>query len=52
MIKNKDKTFDFQKYKTIRSCRREIYNGMITLIYVLEEPRNLKDEIDKFNGSA
>ena len=47
-IKNKDKTYDFQKFKTIRSFGREIYSGIITLHDVLEEQINLKDEIDNF----
>ena len=47
MIK-KDKTYDFQKFKTIRSSGREIYSGIIKLDDALEKQINLKDEIDKF----
>ena len=33
----RSKTYDFQKFKTVRSCGREIYNGVITLNDVLQE---------------
>ena len=42
-------TYDLQKFKTIRSVRREIYSGIITLndyIFTFEEQINLKDEIE------
>ena len=50
--KEKDKTYDFKKFKTIRSFGREIYNGIITLNNAYEEQINLKSEIDKFKEST
>ena len=45
--KKKDKTFDFQKFQTIKFFRRENFSGIITPDDALEEQSNLKDEIDK-----
>ena len=44
--KKKDKIYDFQRFKTIRSFGRKIYNDDLLLENVLEELVNLKDEID------
>ena len=41
--------YDFQKFKTIISFGREIYNSVITLNDAFEEQINLKNEIDNFN---
>ena len=46
--KKMDKTYDFQKFKTIRSLGREMYSGIRTLNDAFEEQINLKDTIDKF----
>ena len=43
-----DKTYDFQKFKTIKPFGREIDNDQLTLEDVLEDRINLKNEIDKF----
>ena len=40
--KRKSKTCDFQKFKTMRSFGREIYNGAITLNDTFEEQIYLK----------
>ena len=40
----KDKIYDFQKVKTIRSSEREIYSGIIALNDASEEQINLKDQ--------
>ena len=45
--KKKDKTFDFQKFKTRKFFGRENFSGIITPDDALEEQINLKDEIDK-----
>ena len=47
-----NKTYDFQKFKTIRSFGREIYCIILTLDHAIEEQINLKGEIDKFKESA
>ena len=44
-----------QKFKTIRSARREIYSGIITrndYIFTFEEQVNLKDEIESQTKKA
>ena len=46
--KKKDKTFDFEKTKTIKSFARGIYSGNLTLDDPLEEQINSKDEFHKF----
>ena len=43
---------DFQKFKKIRSSRREIYNAIITLSDAFEEQIKLKDEINKYKKST
>ena len=46
--KKKDQTYDFQKFKTIRSFGREIYNNDLSLDDALERKIRLKDDIDFF----
>ena len=48
--KKKDKIYDFQKFKTIRSCQREIYNNNSS-VDALEQQIRLKDDIDIFKES-
>ena len=48
----KDKTCDFQKFKTIRSSGRETYSGILTLHDALQEKINVKDAIDKYKEST
>ena len=48
----KDKTFDFQNFKTIRSSRREIYNNYLSLDDAIEQQIRLKYDIDIFKESA
>ena len=50
--KEKDKTYHFQKFKTINSFGREIYNGEIILEDALEEQINLKNAMDKLKEST
>ena len=50
--KKKNKTYDFQKFKTIRSFGREIYNNGLSLDDALEQQIRLKDDIDIFKESA
>ena len=50
--KKKDKTYVFQKFKTIRSFEREIYNNHLSLDDALELQIRLKDDIDIFKESA
>ena len=50
--KKKNKTYDFQKFKTIRSFGREIYNNDLSLDDALEQQIRLKDDIDIFKESA
>ena len=49
--KKKDKIYDFQKFKTIRSCQREIYNNNLS-VDALEQQIKLKDDIDIFKEST
>ena len=51
MIRKKNKTHDFQKFKTRRSFRREFYDDKHALEDVLEEQIKFKNEIDKFKES-
>ena len=46
--KKKGKTYDFQKFKTIRSFGRDIYNNDLLLYDVLEQQIKIKDDIDIF----
>ena len=50
--KKKDKTSDFQKFKTIRSFGREIFNNDLSLDDALEQPIILKDNTDIFKDST
>ena len=50
--KERDKTYDFQKFKTIKSFGREIYNDELTLEYAFEEQIKSQNEIDKFKEST
>ena len=49
--KKKDKTYDFQKFKKIRSFGIEICNDELALEDPLEEQVAIKNEIDKFKES-
>ena len=46
--KKKEKKYDFQKFKTIRSFGRDIYSINLSLDDALEEQVNLSDEINSF----
>ena len=46
------KTYDFQRFKTIRSFGREIYNNHISLDDALEQQIRLKDNADIFRKTA
>ena len=50
--KKKDKTFDFQNFKTIRSFGSENYKNYLSLDDALEQQRRLKYDIDIFKESA
>ena len=50
--KKMDKTFDFQKFKTIRSFGREIYINNLSLDNALEQKIRLKDDIDIIKEST
>ena len=50
--KKKDKTYDFQKFKTIRSFGREIYNNDLLLDDPLELKIRLKGDIDILKEST
>ena len=50
--KKKDKTHDFQKFKTIRSFGREIYNSDLSPDDALKQQIRLKDNIDIFKEST
>ena len=47
----KDKIYDFQNFKTLRSFGREIYSDYLTIEDVLEEQIQFKNEIDNFKES-
>ena len=49
--KEKDKTYDFQKFKTIRSFGRKIYNNYLPLHDAFEQKIRLKEDIDIFKES-
>ena len=46
--KKKDKTYNFQNFKTLTFFGRWIYSGDLTLNDAFEEQINFKKEIDKF----
>ena len=48
----RDKTYDFQKFKTIRSFGKEIYNNDLSLGDALGEQIRLKDDTDFFKEST
>ena len=48
----KDKIYDFQKFKTIKSFRRETYNNDLSLDDALEQHMRLKNDIDIFKEST
>ena len=50
--KKKDNTYDFQKFKTIRSFGRNIYNNDLSLDDALEQQIRLKDDINIFKEST
>ena len=50
--KRKDKTYDFQKFTTIRSSGKEIYSNSLSLDGALEQEIKLKDDIDIFKEST
>ena len=50
--KKKSKTFDFQKFKTIRSFARELYNNDLSLDDALKQKIKLKDDPDIFKEST
>ena len=50
--KKKDKPYDFQTFKTIRSFGREIYNNDLSLDDALKLQIRLKNDIDIFKESA
>ena len=50
--KERDKTYNFQKFKTIKSFGREIYNDELTLEHAFEEQIKSQNEIDKFKEST
>ena len=50
--KKKDKTSDFQKFKTIRSFGREIQINDLSFDDALEQPIILKDDTDIFKDST
>ena len=50
--KKKDKTYDFQKFKTIRFFWREIYNNDLSLDDALEQQIISKDDAEIFLKST
>ena len=50
--KKKDKTYDFQKFKTIRFFWREIYNNDLSLDDALEQQIISKDDVEIFLKST
>ena len=50
--KKRDKANNFQKFKTIRSFGREIYNNDLSLDDALELQIRLKDDINIFKEST
>ena len=49
--KKKNKVYDFQKFKTVRSSGREIYNNDLSLNDSFEQQIKSKDDIDIFKDS-
>ena len=50
--KKKDKTYDFQKFKTIRFFWREIYNNDLSLDDALQQQIISKDDVEIFLKST
>ena len=50
--KKKDKTYDFQKFKTIRFFWREIYNNDLSLDDALEQQIISKNDVEIFLKST
>ena len=50
--KKRFKTYNLQKFKTIRFLRIEIYNNGLSLDNSLKQQLRLKDDIDIFKESA
>ena len=50
--KKKDKTYDFQKFKSIRFFWREIYNNDLSLDDALEQQIISKDDVEIFLKST
>ena len=50
--KKKDKTCDFQSFKTIKSFRRKVYNNDLSLDDGLEQQVKLKNDSDIFRKST
>ena len=50
--KKKDKTYNFQKFKTVTSFGREIYNNHLSLDDAVEQQIKLKDDINVFEKST
>ena len=50
--KKKDKTYDFWKFKTMRSFGIELSNNNLSLDDILEQWIRLKDDIDIFKEST
>ena len=48
----RDKTYDFQKFKVIKSSGREIYDNDSSLDDAIEEQMRFKDDIHIFKESA
>ena len=48
----RDKTYDFQKFKVIKSSEREIYDNDSSLDDAIEEQIRFKDDIHIFKESA
>ena len=48
VIEKEGKVYDFQKFKTVRSFGREVYNDNLALDDAFDEQVTLKDKIDKF----
>ena len=51
-IKNKNYTYDFKQYKTIRSFGESIYTCKASIIKVEKEQGNLLENIVKFKNKS
>ena len=50
--KKKDKTYNFQKFKIIKSFGREMYYNNLSLDETFEQQIRLKDDADNFKEST